>query len=160
MFAGSPRSGCPCVARTGFPYSPAPALPAVCRRPLTSRTISPFVFTCRITRIHPPVLHVRRISTVRLSMRCEDWVPIQSSSCSARGLPSPTPLQDHFAVRIHLPDNSHPPAGFACSQDLHGPVVHALRGLGSHTVQLLLCPRFAVAHSPPGPFRRSYSLAG
>lgn len=58
--------------------------------------------------------------------------------------PSTTHIQDQLAVRVHSPDKPHPRAGFACSQDLHRPVVYALRGLGSRTVQILVCPRFAV----------------
>src|SRR5262249_10346113 len=44
-------------------------------------------------------------------------------------------LQDQFAVNGHTPNDADPPSGFACSQDLHRPVIHALRGLGPRTVR-------------------------
>lgn len=65
MFAGSPPYGCPRVATTGFPYSPGPGIPAVCRRktgwcfgmPLNpQREIAgrPFCGEGRTARIHLP----------------------------------------------------------------------------------------------------------
>jgi hypothetical protein len=42
----------------------------------------------RISRVQPPLAHLRTISTVRLSIRRDDWVPRQVASLKSRALPS------------------------------------------------------------------------
>jgi hypothetical protein len=57
--------------------------------------------------------------------------------------PSTTHLQDQLADRVHSPNNPHPRAGIACSQDLHGLVVRGAM-TGFPAIQILVSPRFAV----------------
>src|SRR5262249_36551627 len=62
--------------------------PSVCVS-VISRTSSFWLVDVRRTNlIASPALHWRRISTVWLSRRREDWVPVQSKSWKSRAAPS------------------------------------------------------------------------